>query len=109
MGADPRRGYIDMAPIAPTHEPSAIVDGYSVDASGILHWKSDQFANLPKVGAIIVKPVSEGGQGGEALFGLLQSPTGNATILYQLLGCPGGDHNGKHSKLVTGAAKAIAL
>jgi len=102
---------MDMAPIAAT--TTGISDGWSIDSSNVLHFKSAKFAQLPEKKAIDEK------QGGEARFGLFDLTTAGplaalsggstATKLYTQLGCPAGTHNGLHGELVVGTNKVVPL
>lgn len=96
-------GIPDIAPIVATGDPGAIGDGYSVDESYVLHWRSAKFP------AKVMKSKSEGGQDGEAIFGMARK-SGGRVILVQLLGfdVQNGNATG-YEKVVTGVAKVVPL
>lgn len=108
---------IDMAPIMTANvavTPAPITKGFSVDASGKLHFKNDaEFSRLSPDGWKGIKAK----QGGEAEFGLFAEPRLGIkeTMIYFQLGCPDGTHgknflgNGNHAMVYSGTAQAIPL
>jgi hypothetical protein len=109
MGGNPTFGYIDMTPIAVASSASSITDQWSIDENNGLHWKSAKFASLPNVGSIIMKSKAEGGQGGEALWGLMKFAFSPTPMVFAQLGCPGGTHSGLHAEVVVGSGKVVPL
>jgi hypothetical protein len=106
MGASSNRAYSgrgipEVAPIVATGDPGSIVDGYSVDASYVLHWRSDKFP------AGVMVPKAQGGQDGEAIFGLGKTTEG-AIKLVQLLGLKNATFPG-YQKVAAGTAKVVPL
>jgi hypothetical protein len=105
MGASSDRAYTggipEVAPIVATGDPGAIGDGYSVDEAYVLHWRSTKFP------AKVMKSKAEGGQDGEAVFGMAKGSDGKI-ILVQLLGFDirNGTATG-FEKVVAGSAKVV--
>lgn len=104
MGASSsNRAIPEIAPIVATGDPGAIGDGYSVDESHTLHWRSTKFP------AKVMKSKSEGGQDGEAIFGMARGSDGKV-LLVQLLGFDGKSGNAtRFEKVVAGVAKVVPL
>ncbi len=106
IGINPRAGSfstIDMGPIDFANlslTPKPITDGFSLDASGKLHFKNvEGFKLLNKLAPTNIDKL----QGGEAEFGLY-----NSALFFQL-GCPSGTHYGFHAMVQVGTARAVPL
>ncbi|KAF2429109.1 hypothetical protein EJ08DRAFT_718723 [Tothia fuscella] len=113
MGASPTRdptnpqgGFGEVIPITAVGTPSTMIDNYSVDGGNVLHWKSEKFADLP-AGKTIMKPKGEGGQDGEAVFGLATTSDGAVQVV-TLIGYTNGEVKG-FTKVAAGTAKAVPL
>jgi hypothetical protein len=106
MGASSNRAYTagpipPVAPLVATGDPGATIDGYSVDESYVLHWKSDKFPES------IMKSKAEGGQAGEAIFGLAKATDGPIKVV-QLLGLKNATFTG-YDKIAAGTAKVVPV
>jgi hypothetical protein len=106
MGASANRQYSGggippVAPLVATGDPGATIDGYSVDDSYSLHWKSEKFP------AGVMKSKTEGGQDGEAIFGLAKATDGSIKIV-QLIGLKNSTFLG-YDKIAAGTAKVLPV
>jgi hypothetical protein len=106
MGASANRAYTSgpippVAPLVATGDPGATIDGYSVDDAYMLHWRSEKFP------AGVMKSKAEGGQGGEAIFGLAKATDGSVKVV-QLIGLKDATFTG-YDKIAAGTAKVVPV